>query len=135
MAPGDAARLYHELTSYSPDREWTDPVDDPRVVHGFEPNDLDRFPASCKAYPPGLPAVELPRTWPRVDVPATAVLAGNFAARRRPLDLTALARLLHLSAGVVRYMDRPFGRFYFRAAGSAGGRFPLDLYVSARGVD
>jgi len=40
MAPGDTARLYHELTSYAPDREWTTPVDDPRVVQGFEPNDL-----------------------------------------------------------------------------------------------
>src|SRR4051812_18793256 len=30
MAPGDTARLYHRLTSYTPDREWTTPVDDPR---------------------------------------------------------------------------------------------------------
>jgi SagB-type dehydrogenase family enzyme len=134
MAPGDTARLYHELTSYSPDREWTDPVDDPRVVQGFTPNDLETFPAPCKAYPPDLPTVELPSTWPQVAAPATAVLAGTHVPPRGALDLSALARLLHLSAGVVRYMDRPYGRFYFRAAGSAGGRFPLDLYVSARGV-
>ncbi len=135
MAPGDAARLYHELTSYSTDREWTDPVDDPRVVQGFQPNDVERFPAPCKAYPPGLPRVELPREWPRVDAPAAAVLAGTHRAPRGRLDLDGLARLLHLSAGVVRYADRPYGRFYFRAAGSAGARFPLELYLSARGVD
>src|SRR5581483_8952421 len=107
MAPGDAARLYHELTSYSTDREWTDPVDDPRVVQGFQPNDLERFPAPCKAYPPGLPTVELPREWARVDAPAAAVLAGTNRAPRGRLDLDGFARLLHLSAGVVRYADRP----------------------------
>ncbi len=40
MAPGDAVRLYHELTSYSPEREWTDPVVDPRVLQDLVPNDV-----------------------------------------------------------------------------------------------
>jgi hypothetical protein len=136
MAPGDTARLYHELTSYSPEREWTIPVDDPLVLKGFVPNDLATWPAPCKAYPPGLPVVELPRGWPAVAAPATAVLAGRQAAAPAALDMPALARLLHLSAGVVRVVersDRP--TLLLRAAGSAGGRFPLELYVSARGVD
>ena len=50
-------------------------------------------------------------------------------------DLVTLARLLHLSAGVVRVAeraDRP--TLLLRAAGSAGGRFPLELYVAARGL-
>jgi hypothetical protein len=38
--------------------------------------------------------------------------------------------LLHLSAGVVRTMERPYGTWLFRAAGSAGGRFPLEVYVA-----
>jgi SagB-type dehydrogenase family enzyme len=136
MAPGDTARLYHELTSYSPEREWTIPIDDPRVLQDFVPNDFDTWPAPCKAYPPGLPVVELPRSWPAVAAPATAVLAGRQTAAPAGLDLSALARLLHLSAGVVRVAereDRPTQ--LFRAAGSAGGRFPLEVYVSARGVD
>jgi hypothetical protein len=39
--------------------------------------------------------------------------------------------LLHLSAGVVRTAENRYGTFLFRAAGSAGGRFPLELYVVA----
>ena len=39
MRPGDTTRLYHELTSYVPEREWTDPIDHPLVLQDFEPND------------------------------------------------------------------------------------------------
>ena len=141
MAPGDTARLYHRLTSYDltswdPANDWVTPVDDPRVLQDFEPNDLATFPALCKAYPSGLPTVELPRSWPAGDGTTTAVLAGRDAPPPGTLDLARLARVLHLSAGVVRVAERSDGRRYlFRAAGSAGGRFPLELYVAARGVE
>src|SRR3954453_12580579 len=135
MAPGDTARLYHRLTSYTPEREWTTPVDDPRVLQNFTPIDIPAFPAACKLYPPGLPAVALPREWPAPDAPAAAVLAGWAPAAGGALDLAALARVLHLSAGVVRVSESPDGRRYLlRAVGSAGGRFPLEGYVAARGV-
>jgi SagB-type dehydrogenase family enzyme len=136
MAPGDTARLYHRLTSYSPGWDWGHTVDDPLVLQDFVPNDLATWPAACKSYPDGLPVVELPRTWPDLPAPATAVLAGRHVAAPAPLDLPALARLLHLSAGVVRVLERP-GRptLLLRAAGSAGGRFPYELYLAARGVD
>jgi hypothetical protein len=124
MTAGDTARLYHRLTAYEAGREWDTPVDDPHVLRDFEPMVLARFPAHCKAYPAGLPVVELPRTWEVRGGPATA------------LDLAALARLLHLSAGVVRLAERADGRRYrFRATGSAGGQFPFELYVAARGID
>ncbi len=142
MAAGDTARLYHRLTScrYGPGLEWPEPgqpvpVGDPRMLADFVPVDLARLPAPCKAYPSGLPVVELPREWPPVDVSATAVLAGQTLPAPARVDLPGLARLLHLSAGVVRVIERPARRWLFRAAGSAGGRFPLELYVSARGVD
>jgi hypothetical protein len=136
MAPGDTARLYHRLTSYEPEREWTAPVGHPLVVQGFEANDLARWPAACKAYPDGLPRVELPREWPEVAAPATDVLAGRYDAAPQSLDLAALARLLHLSSGVVRVVERPGRpRLLLRAAGSAGGRFPLELYVAAHGIE
>ena len=98
------------------------PVDDPRVLQDFVPNDLATFPALCKAYPPGLPTVALPRSWP----PGARTRPRPFSpAGSSPppgtLDLATLARLLHLSAGVVRTVERADGRRYlFRAAGSAG---------------
>ena len=135
MANGDSARLLHRLTSYEPDREWTTPVEDARVVQDFVPNDLERLPAQWKSYPPGLPTLELPRDWPPIETPATEVLAGRTEASGKSVDPAVLARVLHLSAGVVRVAERSYGPFYFRAAGSAGGRFPLEVYVAARGVE
>ena len=141
MAAGDAARLYHRLTSsrYGTGLEWPEPgrpvpVGDPRMVADFVPLDMARLPAPCKAYPPGLPVVHLPRDWGPVPGSATSVLAGQHVAPPTDLDLPGLARLLHLSAGVVRVMERADRRWLFRAAGSAGGRFPLEVYLSSRGV-
>jgi SagB-type dehydrogenase family enzyme len=139
MARGDSARLYHRLssTSFVPDDEHPIPPADPLVVRDFIPLDPERLPPPCKEYPPGLPALTLPREWPKVETPATAVLAGQSGRAPSALDLPLLARLLHLSAGVVRVRKAtpPFSRpWLFRAAGSAGGRFPLEVYVSARDV-
>ena len=137
MAPGDTARLYHRLSSYSGDPaiEWPTPIDHPLVRQDFAPNDRPTFPAHRKVYPDGLPSVELPAAWAPVHAPTIDLLAGRHASVATPLDLEGLARLLHLSAGVVRVAVRRDGRrFLFRPAGSAGGLFPLELYVAARGV-
>ena len=40
------ARLFHRLTSYAADRDWTRTVDDPFVVTSFEPNDPDSATAA-----------------------------------------------------------------------------------------
>src|SRR4051812_34414073 len=135
MAPGDAARLLHRLTSYGPGREWDVPIDDPRVRHDHVPNDPATWPAPYKAYPEGPPRLTLPRDLRPGAVPATAALAGARGAGGAAVDAGALARLLFLAAGVVRVADRNGRRLLLRAAGSAGGRFPLEVYVAARGVD
>ena len=61
MTEPNAAQVYHQLTSYDTQREWTDPVADPRIVAGFTPMDPGRFPPSMKGYPGGLPRTPLPR--------------------------------------------------------------------------
>jgi hypothetical protein len=68
---------------------------------------------------------------PPTTAPAVAVLAGTAGVADTELDRPHLSRLLHLSAGVVRTAEwRPGQTWPFRAAGSAGGRFPLELYVA-----
>jgi hypothetical protein len=87
------------------------------------------FPWFFKRYAPRLPRLPLPRELPATTAPALAVLAGRAEVARTALDLPRLSRLLHLS-GVVRTAELRYGTHPFRAAGSAGGRFPLELYVA-----
>ena len=126
-----ATQTLHRLTSYGPGREWDEPIDDPRVLQDLEVNDLDRFPWFYKRYEQSLPRIALPRDLPTTTAPAIAVLAGTANVPHAALDLAHLSRLLHLSAGVVRTAVRPYATWLFRAAGSAGGRFPLEVYVAA----
>ena len=125
-----ATQTLHRLTSYEPGREWTDPIDDPRVLQDLEVNDIHRLPWFYKRYQASLPSMRLPRELPATTAPAVAVLAGTADVPRTDLDLAGLSRLLHLAAGVVRTTARSYGTYLFRAAGSAGGRFPLELYVA-----
>jgi hypothetical protein len=127
------AGLLHRLTSYVTDREWDVPIDDPRVRHDFTPNDLTTLPPPVKAYPDGLPTLMLPRDLPDPGATATAVLAGTTSPQR-PLDAAQLGRVLFLGAGVVRVARLGGREVIFRAAGSAGARFPLEVYASTVGV-
>jgi SagB-type dehydrogenase family enzyme len=121
----------HRLTSYAPPWEdWDKPADDPRAVTGFEPNDVERLPWFHKRYEQKLPLVELPRELPSTEASTVAVLAGSVEVPARELDLAQLSRLLYLAAGVVRTVERPSGTWLFRGAGSAGARFPIELYVA-----
>ncbi len=137
LDPDAGAGLLHRLTSYTPDREWDVPADDPRLRHDLEPNDVATVPPWLKDYPVesgDLPVVELPRDLPDPGVSAASVLAGVPAASQ-PLDAAQLGRVLFLGAGVVRYLDRGERRIIFRASGSAGARFPLEVYACTVGVE
>jgi SagB-type dehydrogenase family enzyme len=126
------AGLLHRLTSYVLDRSWDVPVEDPRLRHDLTPNDLATRPPPMKSYR-GLPAVPLPRDLPDPGVSATAALAGR-PVEAQPLDAAQLGRVLFLGAGVVRVAERDGQPMPFRASGSAGARFPLEVYASTRGV-
>jgi hypothetical protein len=141
-----ATQELHRLTSYSPGRDWDEPPDDPRARHDFQSNDYATLPFFYKRYAPGLPRLALPRELPATTAPALAVLGGTAVpggtgpatsvpaeSARAPeggVDLPALARLLYWSAGIVRTSPRATYTHLFRAAGSAGGRFPLEAYVA-----
>ena len=135
-----ATQELHRLTSYSPDRDWDEPPDDPRARHDFQPNDYATLPLFYKRFASGLPRLALPRELPVTTAPALPVLsgtglpgtgqAGTGLTVTGRVDLPALARLLYWSAGIVRTSPRATYTHLFRAAGSAGGRFPLDIYVA-----
>jgi SagB-type dehydrogenase family enzyme len=127
------AGLLHALTSYAPGREWDVPPDDPRVRQDLKPNDPATLPPQVKTYPDGLPTVALPRELPDPGVPAAAVLSGK-PSPPQPLDAAQLGRVLFLGAGVVRTSDRNGRSWLFRASGSAGARFPLEVYAVTSGV-
>jgi hypothetical protein len=138
MLPGDTARLYHRLSSYvcEPEERDPPPVDHPLVRQDFVRNDVPSYPPAFKAYPPGLSRILLPRLWTSPVTSATDALAGRAVPHSDPPDVAAIARLLYLSAAFVRFAERSDGRrFFFRTSRSAGGLFPLELYVAARAVD
>ena len=125
-----ATQALHRLTSYEPGREWTEALADPRLVQDLVVNDVSRFPWPYKKYPPGLARLSLPGEFAATTAPAVAVLGGTAKVAAAALDTVQLSRLLYWSAGVVRTAELGQRRFLFRAAGSAGARFPLELYVA-----
>lgn len=126
-AMATATQELHQLTSMS--RRGRNP-DRSRLLTGFHTDDLSCFPWYFKHYDDSLPVTPLPRDLPATADSTVSVLSGTADVPPREPDLPWLSRLLYLAAGVVRTAERSYGTHLFRAAGSAGGRFPLELYVA-----
>lgn len=115
-----AAWHYHRVTSHS----WESLQRAPHTLNWAN------YPKPFKLYR-NLPTLPLPRHWTPSRLPALAAIldSGDHFDRSAALDLLALARLLYLSAGVVRW--RSFGDMQvpFRAAACTGNLHHIDLYV------
>ena len=142
MAAGDTARLYHRLTSsrYGPGLEWPEPgrpvpVGDPRMLADFVPLDMARLPAPCKAYPPGLAgrrAAARLGAGPRIGDLGPGRPARRTADRRSTCPASPGCSTCR--PGWFGSWSVPIVAGCSARPGSAGGRFPLEVYLSSRGV-
>lgn len=115
----DAAWSYHNATKHSY----------ASVRSGGHYLDWANQPAPFKIYP-GLDPIPLPREWPQSGVAALSAIAETGGAARTALpDITALAQLLHFSAGITRRRSFPGGELYFRAAACTGALYEVELYL------
>ena len=91
-------------------------------------------PPLYKSYPGlptvALPTVALPAEMPSPEAPTLPAVGGVMSASQGPLDLAAIAQLLHYSAGLIRRSTlRTAGEVHYRAAASAGALYPIELYM------
>jgi SagB-type dehydrogenase family enzyme len=114
-------RSYHEATKHSQES----------VRRGARFLDWETKPFPFKAYE-GLSRVEFPSRIPGAHTGALATLRG--VGRSTPpthVDIVDLARLLFLSAGVVRTKDLGGGQVvHFRTYASAGALYPVEVYAA-----
>ncbi len=93
--------------------------------------DLRNKPPASKLYS-ALSPLPLPRDFSPLTMTALEAVAatGPTAGASQEINCTTLAQLLFLAAGQVR--QRVFagaGKVFFRAAASAGGLYPVEVYV------
>jgi SagB-type dehydrogenase family enzyme len=127
LAPFESsiAERYHEETKYTQDGLRRDAL-------RFGPPDPARQPSPFKQFDGlrvPLPTDGLPlerRGEPTTPVPERA--------GRGRLDLAKLARILWHTNGCTRVEEHQGGMQVFRAAPSAGGMYPTEVYVAVRGV-
>lgn len=85
-----------------------------------------------------LPTIPLPREFPPTGCSLEEAIQRRRSLREytsEPLSLEQVSQLLHLSYGVTGSWEFSEGIQRVRAAPSAGGLFPLELYLIAQNVD
>lgn len=122
MLTRSIAETYHELTKYSPESiqrpnkiDWNHPPDQVKHYAAGDVVDISHY----------LTLLERPRT------PAATLLAAQMSPDE--VSLAQLSHLLYLTNGVTAVIPHPYRDFMMRAAPSAGGLYPTELYIVSRG--
>jgi SagB-type dehydrogenase family enzyme len=120
----DVAKLFHEHTYHERSRTTEMSLD------------RDRLPVRFRTYP-GSERTPLPGRDFAVEASLGDVLARRRSVRDfelRPMPLETLGRLLHACYGVKG--ERDIGEWACeRSAPSAGGRYPLEIYVATQSIE
>ncbi len=120
--PVSCAEYYHEETKYSR-----------TTIHRFRSLDYSRKPAPFKDYQADNPISLIPFL-PFSHIPFTRnPLPVAPPQPPTPWGLSEISRLLFFSYGVTAIMDSPkIDKTYMRAAPSAGGLYPAEIYLVIR---
>ncbi|HLI55584.1 MAG TPA: SagB/ThcOx family dehydrogenase, partial [Actinomycetota bacterium] len=111
---------YHEASKHSP----------ASVRASARRLDWANKPYPYKDYLGDLPAIDLPRPGGSLRVSALGAVAGRPGAPAQPVDAGLLARLLGYGASVIRKRAvSPTEAWYFRTYASAGGLYPVEIYL------
>lgn len=121
----DLARLYHLNSSHLRHR-----VPDPMDEESLRPSRFRTYPGSTR--------VDLPGRDFELPLPVGEVLKRRRSVRDfllKPLDLARVGRLLFASFGVRGYRRIETEWAYDRPVPSAGGLYPLEVYVATQAVE